>query len=88
MSAYPYYYAWIEGLEPRTGEKLSRFDSFEVNDRDYTLLLTKALRVRARDMPEFKEALAKCGIAKWVHENPNTYVGTNYAPTGTIWKPF
>ncbi len=86
--SYSYYYIWIEGFEPRTGEKLSRFDSLSVSDRDYTLLITKALRVKAQDLPDFKEKMLKCGIAKWVCDNPNTYVGTNYAPTGTIWKPF
>lgn len=84
MSKTQYYFIWIEGLTPRSGEKIRSI----VRDFDgeihveYTTLMTKALRVKDRDKSLVRDLLTKYGIV----EGYITFVSTSYAPSGTVFK--
>lgn len=77
-----YYMIWVEGLNPRDGKKVL---SISNNRIEYTTLMSKALRVKARDLPDFVERL-KPFVADWILDNLATYIPTEYAKKGTIWK--
>lgn len=76
-----YYVIWIEGLEPKTGEKIKTL----LPDHTYTTSMTQAMRVRPKDRELVKNILRSRGIANWVLEN--CMIRTNYAPKGTIFNP-
>lgn len=76
-----YYIIWIEGIEPRNGEKIK---SIHNNEIQYTTKLTEAMRIHITDKEEMKDILLNMGIAKWCVESDNTFVRTSYAPAGTI----
>lgn len=78
---YPYYYIWIEGITPQTGEKISQVtdDGFE-----YTTKITEAIRIKKADKERFKDVLREKGIAEWCVEG-NAFIPTSYAPTGTLY---
>ena len=77
------YYIWIEGLEPRTGEKIK---SLTDTDHTYTLKITEALRVKQCDVEHVKQLLREQGISNWCIDSPNTFVPTKYAPKGTLFR--
>lgn len=79
-----YYYIWIEGIEPRYGEKVKCFKNGYI---EYTTKLTEAMRIRTQDKERMKEILLNKGISKWTVESSGTFVRTNYAPAGTLFKP-
>jgi len=78
-----YFYVWVEGFEPKTGEKIKFFR----NDGsiEYTSEMMNAMRVRKKDINTVEEKMHKHGIANWVLESQNTFIGTSYAPKGTIY---
>lgn len=80
---YKYYWIWIEGLSAYGGEKIKSVN--EDGSFEYTLKVTEALRIKEKDLSDFKELMAE-RIADWVYNNDNTYIPTRYAPKGTIWK--
>jgi hypothetical protein len=75
-----YFIVWIEGLEYFDGEKIKSFTDTGVN---YTTKMTEAIRVKKDGIPEVKAYLKRHGFADWVI-NGNTFIGTSYAPKGTI----
>lgn len=79
----PYYYIiWIEGFECRTGEKIKSILNRRIQ---YTTKMTEAMRILPDDVEEMKSILLDMGIAKWVVDG-NTFIKTNYAPKGSIFK--
>lgn len=83
QKASQYYYVWIEGIGPRTGEKVKCFDGDRIV---YTTYVTKTMRVHRDDIPEMREKLRRCGIAEWCIESSSTFIRTSYVPKGTLWK--
>lgn len=85
MKRKKYYIIWIEGLEYKGGEKIKA-----ITDRgfDYTLEMTKALRIRERDIPLMKNLMKRFGIADWVinESSSRTFIPTSYVPKGTLYK--
>ena len=85
MKRKKYYIIWIEGLEYKGGEKIK-----SITDKGftYTLDMTKALRIRERDIPLMKNLMKRFGIADWViNESSNrTFIPTSYVPKGTLYK--
>ena len=75
-----YYYIWIEGLSPRTGEKVK---SLHDGGIQYTTKITEAMRISKKDKENFKEILSKRGIADWALGD-NSFVTTSYAPPKTL----
>jgi hypothetical protein len=77
-----YFFVWIEGFEPKTGEKIKHFR----NDGsiEYTCEMMDAMRVRKKDIPAVEEKMRSHGIANWVMESQRTFISTSYAPKGTI----
>lgn len=80
MKEKKYFIVWIEGLSPEHGEKIERFNGN--GEIEYTLEMTKAMRVRQKDIPMMKRKLERLRIA--MLENPRTFTATSYAPKGTI----
>ena len=76
-----YYFVWIEGLSPRHGELLGKLTN---TGYDVTNKITEALRVKECDIPAIKNYLSRHGVADWVLDNPDSFVKTNYAPSGTL----
>lgn len=77
-----YVFVWIEGFEPKTGEKIKHFR--DDGSIEYTCEMMDAMRVRRKDIPVVEEKMRSYGIAKFVMDSPNTFKGTSYAPKGTI----
>jgi len=77
-----YFFVWIEGFEPKTGEKIKHFR--DDGSIEYTLEMMDAMRVRRKDIPVVEEKMRRHGVANWVLESQNTFIGTSYAPKGTI----
>ncbi|HUU87996.1 MAG TPA: hypothetical protein VMX17_09600 [Candidatus Glassbacteria bacterium] len=77
-----YFFVWVEGLEAKTGEKIKRFR--DDGSIEYTLEMMDAMRVRKKDIPAVEDKMRSHGIANWVMESQNTFIGTSYAPKGTI----
>jgi hypothetical protein len=77
----PYFIVWIEGFEYKRGEKVSK-----LTDTGYeiTTKMTEALRVKAKDIDAVRYYLQRHGVAHWCIFSQNTFVGTSYAPKGTI----
>jgi len=80
-----YYYVWIEGLSPKRGEKLKNFI-----DYDYTITtrMSDAMRVKPEHIHIVKHELSRLGVADWVLESPETFIPINYAPAGTVFRPW
>jgi len=78
-----YYIIWIEGMCAKRGEKIRRFSNSGI---DYTLKMTKAMRILSKDIPAMKEKLTEMGIADWVINSGNTFVKTSYVPKGTLFN--
>ena len=78
-----YFYVWVEGIEPKGGEKIKRFN--QDGSIEYTLNMLEAMRVRKKDVGAVKIAMRQAGVADWVLEG-NTFISTSYAPKGTIWN--
>lgn len=78
-----YFFVWIEGIEPKTGEKIKHFR--DDGSIEYTCEMMDAMRVRKKDIPAVKEKMNKYGVAKFVMESQNTFIATSYAPKGTIY---
>jgi hypothetical protein len=76
-----YYIVWIEGLEPRDGEKIKSLTDFGIK---YTTKMTQAMRVKEDDIPFMKDYMKRHGIASWVIDSPNTFIRTSYVPKGTL----
>jgi hypothetical protein len=78
-----FYVVWIEGIEPRAGEKVQKMDS-----QDYTITtsMTQAMRVKPEHRDMVKTLLKEQGVADWCL-NGTLFVRTNYAPKGTIFNP-
>lgn len=76
-----YYVVWIEGLEPKTGEKIHKI----LPEHTYTTSMAKAMRV----LPEHRETvlsiLRERGVSEWALRN--CFSRTNYAPKGTLFVP-
>ena len=85
MKRKKYYIIWIEGLEYKCGEKI-----MGITDKGftYTLDMTKALRIREKDIPLMKDLMQRFGIAQWVitESSSRTFIPTSYAPKGTLYK--
>ena len=81
MARTKYFYVWIEGLSPRNGELLSKLTD---NGYEVTNKITEALRVKEKDITELSNYLSRHGVADWVLNNPNSFVRTNYVPSGTL----
>jgi len=78
-----YFFVWIEGLEPKGGEKIKHFRSD--GSIEYTLDMMDAMRVRRKDIPLVEEKMRSHGVANWVLDSQNTFISTSYAPKGTIY---
>lgn len=76
-----FYVVWIEGVEPKKGEKVLSLDS---EDYEITTSMTQAMRILPKDRGIVKEMLREKGVAKWALEN--CFVRVNYAPKGTLLK--
>lgn len=76
-----YYYVWIEGLEPKTGEKVKTLSKY---DYDITTKMGDALRILKEDKDEMALVLRQMGVAKWALTN--AFIETSYAPKGTLHK--
>jgi len=79
---YKYFYVWIEGICPRTGEKIASFNDDGIV---YTTKITESLRFRWDQKNALIDKLNEIGIADWCIDNDNTYVPTKYTPCG-VWK--
>ena len=77
-----YYVVWIEGIEPRSGEKIKTLTETE---HDYTTKMTEALRVKAKDLDLVKRILRNSGVAEWALNN--CFHKVHYAPKGTLYNP-
>jgi hypothetical protein len=77
-----FYVVWIEGIEPKSGEKILSLNS---NSHSYTTSMKRAMRVLPEHGELVKSILRDRGVASWALEN--CMVKTNYAPSGTIYKP-
>lgn len=77
-----FYVVWIEGIEPKSGEKILSLNS---NSHSYTTSMGRAMRVLPEHREIVKEILRERGVASWALEN--CMVRTNYAPAGTIFNP-
>ncbi|HUU88965.1 MAG TPA: hypothetical protein VMX17_14615 [Candidatus Glassbacteria bacterium] len=78
-----YFFVWVEGFEPKTGEKIKRFR--EDGSIEYTCEMMDAMRVRSKDIPVIEDKMRRYGIANFVMDSPNTFIGTSYAPKGTVY---
>ena len=78
-----YYFIWIEGFSPRNGELVK-----ELTDTGYNITnkITEAMRVKEQDLPHIKHYLKRHGVADWVLNNSDSFVRTNYIPSGTLLK--
>lgn len=76
-----YYVVWIEGIEPKNGEKIEKI----LPKHTYTTSMAKAMRVLPEHREIVRDILRSKGIAKWALEN--CFVRTSYAPKGTLFKP-
>lgn len=76
-----YYYVWIEGMSPRSGEYVQ---SLTDTGYDVTRKISEALRVKKEDIPTLKQYLSRHGVADWVLDNPMSFVRTSYALSGTL----
>ena len=74
-----YYIIWIEGLTPKTGEKLKAFDE---SCREYTVYMTEAMRVREDDREPLMKELKRLGM----NISLDDFIPTSYVPSGTLWK--
>ena len=72
-----YFIVWIEGISYFSGEKIKSFTNTGV---DYTTKMTEAIRVKRDDIPEVEKYLKRHGFALF----DRTFIGTSYAPKGTI----
>jgi hypothetical protein len=77
-----YFIVWIEGIEPKGGEKIKHFR--KDGSIEYTLDMMDAMRVKSKDIPNVKSKMETAGVANWVLEG-NTFIRTSYAPKGTIY---
>lgn len=77
-----YFFVWIEGFEAKTGEKIKHFR--DDGSIAYTCEMMDAMRVRKKDIPAVEEKMRSHGVANWVLESQRTFIGTSYAPKGTI----
>ncbi len=77
-----YFFVWVEGIEPKGGEKIKHFR--KDGSIEYTLDMMEAMRVKSKDIPRVKEKMKSAGVANWVLEG-RTFIGTSYAPKGTIY---
>ena len=75
---------WIEGLCPRTGEKVLSLVDGQIK---YTTSIRDCLRVRDQDIEALRHELRRAGIANWVVDGDQTFVRTTYARSNTIWVP-
>lgn len=75
-----FYVIWIEGLGPRSGEKIKTIKDGKI---EYTTLLTQAMRIRTKDKENMRTYLKLLGIADWTLTD-SCFYGTDYAPAGTI----
>ena len=78
-----YFFVWVEGFEAKCGEKIKHFR----NDGsiEYTLEMMDAMRVKRKDIPTVLEKMRNTGVANWVLDSQNTFIGTSYAPKGTVY---
>ena len=83
MKRQNYFIIWIEGLDVKSGEKVSSLTDFGVS---YTNLMTNAMRIRECDIHRMKAYLKRHGFADWVINGSNTFIKTNYIPKGTLYK--
>ncbi len=79
-----FFIVWIEGLSPKTGEKILSLDR---NNHEYTTSMTKAMRVKLEDIDVVKRLLKEQGVADWAINGGNTFCRVNYAPKGTLFTP-
>jgi len=77
-----YFIVWVEGIEPKGGEKIKQFNSD--GSIEYTLNMMEAMRVKSKDIGAVKISMKQAGVANWVLEG-NTFISTSYAPKGTVW---
>ncbi len=82
MKSAKYFIVWVEGIEPKGGEKIKHFR--KDGSIEYTLDMMEAMRVKKKDIGAVKIAMKNAGVANWVLEG-NTFISTSYAPKGTIW---
>lgn len=76
-----YFVVWIEGLEPKAGEKIHKL----LPEHTYTTSMTKAMRVLPEHREIVRSILRERGIAEWALNN--CFSRTNYAPKGTLFVP-
>jgi len=77
-----FYVVWIEGLEPIKGEKILSLDR---SNHEYTLSMTRAMRVLPMHIEMVKSLLKEQGVSRWALDN--CMVRVNYAPSGTVFNP-
>jgi len=77
-----YYYIWIEGIAPRSGEKIQSINNGRIS---YTLKITRAMRIRTEHKEKMKSLLLDLGIEDWCVNSSETFVPTSYAPPGSIY---
>ena len=78
-----YFFVWVEGFEPKNGEKIKHFR--DDGSIEYTCEMMDAMRVRRKDITAVEEKMRRHGVADWVMDSQNTFIGTSYAPKGTIY---
>lgn len=81
------YIIWIEGLEPKTGQKVKRFyyDRYGIPRIEYTCKMMKALRVSELDLSRVRNILERAGISGWVLGG-RVFIKTSYCPKGTLFQ--
>jgi len=80
------YFIWIEGLEPKTGEKVNsfRYSPERGHEIEYTTRMMSALRVTEDQLPIVRDLLKDCHVADWVLKG-RVFISTSYCPKNTLW---
>ena len=73
------YIIWIEGLTPKTGEKVKEITRTDVI---YTTKMKDALRVNGKDITSTLNKLKNLGVKCYQH----SFIKTSYTPAGTLQK--
>lgn len=80
------YFIWIEGLEPKTGEKVKsfRYSAERGCYIEYTTRMMQALRITEDQLPMVRDLLKDCHVADWVLKG-RVFISTSYCPKNTLW---
>ena len=76
-----YYVIWIEGIEPKSGEKIATLTS---EGHSYTTKMGEALRFTEENVGKAIDILRSRGVAEWALNN--CLYKVNYANKKNLWK--